>query len=258
MVAQFRELSDSQWQVIQEFLPVRRKRRLDLRQVVNAIFWIVRTGTQWRNLDRSYPKWTAVYRYFYIWSNDGTWETINVALNIIERQRQEREPTPSLTCVDSQSVKLAPMIFEDKGLDGNKKVNGRRRQVMADTLGLVWAVVVHAANLSDTIMGCELFKRVKERLVRLKKILVDAGYKGTFIETALKELGVEAEVPSRPPTEQGFVPVAKRWVSERTFGWFNFFRRLSKDYEHTTTSAETMILIANCTIILQRIDCPII
>ena len=127
MVAQFRELSDSQWQVIQEFLPVRRKRRLDLRQVVNAIFWIVRTGTQWRNLDRSYPKWTAVYRYFYIWSNDGTWETINVALNIIERQRQEREPTPSLTCVDSQSVKLAPMIFEDKGLDGNKKVNGRRR-----------------------------------------------------------------------------------------------------------------------------------
>jgi len=146
------------------------------------------------------------------------------------------------------------MIFEDKGLDGNKKVNGRKRQVMVDTLGLVWGVFVHAANLSDTVMGCELFKQVKERFTRLEKILVDAGYKGTFITKALEELGVVAEISSRPPTEKGFVPLAKRWVSERTFGWFNFYRRLSKDYEHTTKSAEAMILLANCSVILQRFD----
>lgn len=256
MVAQFEELTDSQWQVIQEFLPVKRKRLLDLRQVMNGILWIVRTGTQWRNLDKSYPKWTAVYRYFYIWSYDGTFEKINAALNQMERKRQEREPTPSLTCVDSQSVKLAPMIVEDKGLDGNKKINGRKRQVMVDTLGLVWAVYVHAANLSDSVMGCGLFARTKKRLVNLKKILVDAGYQGTFVKMAIEELEVSVEISSRPPTEKGFVPIAKRWVNERTFGWLNFFRRLSKDYEHTTKSAEMMILLANCTVILQRIDRP--
>jgi len=254
MVTQFEELTDSQWQGMQEFLPVKRKRILDLRLIVNAIFWIVRTGSQWRNLDSRYPKWTAVYYYFYKWSRDGTLEKTNAYLNEIERQRQDKEPTPSLACADSQSVKLAPMIFEDKGLDGNKKVNGRKRQVMVDTLGLVWGVFVHAANLSDTVMGCELFKQVKERFTRLEKILVDAGYKGTFITKALEELGVVAEISSRPPTEKGFVPLAKRWVSERTFGWFNFYRRLSKDYEHTTKSAEAMILLANCSVILQRFD----
>jgi transposase len=254
MVTQFTELSDSQWQVIQKFLPVQRKRKLNLRQVVNAILWIVRTGCQWRNLDSRYPKWTAVYRYFYIWSADGTFEEINAALNEIERQRQEKDATPSLVCIDSQSVKLAPMIFEERGLDGNKKINGRKRQVMVDTLGLVWGVFVHAANQSDTVMGCELFGQAKERLLRLKKILVDAGYKGTFAEKALIELDVEVEISSRPPTEKGFVPLSKRWVSERTFGWLNFFRRLSKDYEHTTKSAETMVLLANCLVAMQRMN----
>jgi transposase len=253
MVTQFEDLSDSQWQVIQDFLPVKRKRKLDLRLVVNAILWLVRTGSQWRNLDSRFPKWTAVYWYFYKWTRDGTLEKMNACLNEIERKNQGREPTPSLTCTDSQSVKLAPMIFEDRGKDGGKLVNGRKRQVMVDTLGLVWGSFVHAANLSDTVMGCELFEKVKERLVRLKKILVDSGYKGTFVETALAELGVTVEISSRPPTEKGFVPIAKRWVSERTFGWFNFFRRLCKDYEHTTKSAEGMILLANCSVILNRI-----
>ena len=171
----------------------------------------------------------------------------------IERQNQARETTPSLICTDSQSVKLAPMIFEDRGKDGGKLVNGRKRQVMVDTLGLVWGSVVHAANLSDTVMGCELFGKVKERLVHLKKILVDGGYKGRFVETALAELGVPVDVSSRAPTEKGFVPIAKRWVSERTFGWFNFFRRLCKDYEHTTKSAEGMIFLTNCSVVLNRI-----
>jgi len=253
MVTQFEELTDSQWQVIEEFLPVKRKRTHNLRVIINALLWMLRTGSQWRNLDSKYPAWTAVYYYFYKWSRDGTIEKMNMGLNEIGRKQHEKGPTPSLTCTDSQSVKSAPMIFEDKGPDPFKKVNGRKRQVMVDTLGLVWAVFVHAANLSDTKMGCQLFGQVKDRLTRLKKILVDAGYRGTFIEKALEELGVEAEVTSRPPTEKGFVPVAKRWVSERTFGWFNFFRRLSKDYEHTTKSAEAMILLANCSVVLNRI-----
>lgn len=204
-------------------------------------------------MDSRYPKWTAVYRYFYIWSRNGTFEKMNACLNEMERISQQREATPSLVCADSQSIKIAPMIFEDKGLDGNKKINGRKRQVVVDTLGLVWAVVVHAANLPDTVMGCKLLEQLNKRFIRLKRILVDAGYKGTFMDQVVAELGVEAEISSRPPTEKGFVPIAKRWVNERTFGWFNFFRRLSKDYEHTTKSAEAMILLANCSIVLQRI-----
>jgi putative transposase len=253
MVKQFDDLTDSQWQVIQKFLPVKRQREHDLRNIVNAIFWLLRVGAQWRNLDSRFPKWTAVYYYFYTWSRNGTIEKMNACLNEIERKKHDKEATPSLVCVDSQSVKLAPMIFEDRGTDGGKKVNGRRRQVMVDTLGLVWGASVHAANLSDTIMGCQLFEQVKERLVRLKKILVDAGYKGTFVDEAKIVLNVEVEISSRPPTEKGFVPLAKRWVSERTFGWTNFFRRVTKDYEHTTKSSETMILLMNCAIIINRI-----
>jgi putative transposase len=254
MSTQFEDLTDSQWQVMENILPTKRKRKLDIRMVVNAIFWIVRVGGQWRNLDGRFPKWTAVYYYYYKWTHDGTFEKMNAYLNEIERERQGREATPSLACVDSQSVKLSPMIFEDRGTDGGKKVNGRKRQVMVDTLGLVWVVFVHAANLSDTVMGCKLFESAKARLIRLQKILVDGGYKGTFVEEALEVLKVEVEISSRPPTEKGFVPIRKRWVSERTFGWFNFFRRLCKDYEHTTKSAETMILLANCAIILNRIQ----
>jgi putative transposase len=146
------------------------------------------------------------------------------------------------------------MIFENKGIDGNKKVNGRKRQVMVDTNGFIWAGFVHAANLSDTEMGCELFKKIKDKLPRLEKLLVDAGYKGTFVDQAKEILNVTVEISSRPPTEKGFVPLAKRWVSERTFGWFNFFRRLSKDYEHSTKCAESMILLANCAVALNRIS----
>jgi transposase len=142
MSTQFEDLTDSQWQVMENILPTKRKRKLDIRMVVNAIFWMVRVGGQWRNLDSRFLKWTAVYYYYYKWMHDGTFEKLNAYLNEIERIRQEREPTPSLACVDSQSVKLSPMIFEDRGTDGGKNVNGRKRQVMVDTLGLVWMVFV--------------------------------------------------------------------------------------------------------------------
>jgi putative transposase len=253
MVAKFEDLTDAQWDAIKEHLPVQRLRKHDLRVMMNAIFWVLRVGAQWRNLDSRFPKWTAVYYYFRAWPKNGTIEKLNASLNEMERKKHEKEATPSLVCVDSQSVKLAAMIFEDRGTDGGKKVNGRKRQVMVDTLGLVHGASVHAANLSDTIMGCQLFEKVKVQFTRLKKILVDASYQGTFVNEAKLQLDVDVEISSRPPTVKGFVPLAKRWVSERTFGWTNFFRRVTKDYEHTTKSAETMILLMNCAIILNRI-----
>lgn len=253
MRKKFKPLTDSQWQVIAEFLPLQRKRELDLRNVVNAIRWINETGCQWRNLPEPFPDWSAVYYYFRKWKHDGTLRKMNIGLNILRRAQVEKEPTPSLVCIDSQSVKLAPFVFEERGVDGNKKINGRKRQVLVDTLGLVWGVVVHAANGSDSVYGGVVIKEIKDVLQRVKKILVDKGYEGEFFEVAEKDVGVVPEVSSKPPTAKGFVPVKWRWVSERTFGWFNFFRRLSKDYEKTVESSETWILWANCQMILAKL-----
>ena len=252
MREKFEKLTDSQWEVMAVFLPVQRKRKIDLRQVVDAIRWLNETGSQWRNLPECFPAWTAVYYYFRVWKHNETLLGLNIGLNVLERGEWGKEDTPSLVCVDSQSVKVAPFIHQDKGIDGNKKVNGRKRQVLVDTLGLVWAVFVHTANGSDSVFGSKLLERIEGLMERLEKILVDKGYEGSFMEVAQRLLGVKAEISSKPPTEKGFVPIKWRWVSERTFGWFNFFRRLSKDYEKTTESSETWILWANLQMIISK------
>jgi transposase len=254
MVTQFNELTDFQWQIISPCLNIQRKRKTSLRSITNAVLYMVRNGGKWRNL-RLYPdlKWSTVYYYFYKWRNDGTVESINLLLNRYIRKASGREEDPSLFCADSQSVKLAPMIGTERGFDGNKKINGRKRQVLTDSGGLVWACFVHAANGHDSIMGCELLERITGLSERFEKVLVDAGYKGEFVKKAEKDHSVKAEISSKPPTEKGFVPVKQRWVIERTFAWFNFYERLDKDRERTTLSAETMIFLANISIVLNRI-----
>jgi transposase len=252
MQTQFTELTDFQWQFIQEFLPLQRTRQHDLRVVMNAILWLVRTGAQWRNLDSRYPKWQSVYYHFYRWSRDGTIEIINQALNKLVRLQAGRAALPSLMCVDSQSVKLSPFIAEWRGTDANKKVNGRKRQAAVDTLGLLWAVDIHAAHQADSRAGCRLWSKLMPISERLEKVLIDASYQATFTQL-VDCLGVVAEIASRPETAQGFVPVKKRWVVERTFAWSNFFRRIMKDYEYTKESSEAMLLLANTTIALNKL-----
>jgi transposase len=252
MQTQFSELTDSQWQFIQEFLPLQRTRQHDLRVVMNAILWVVRTGAQWRNLDRKYPAWQSVYYHFYRWSRDGTIETINRTLNGLVRQQAGRAALPSLMCADSQSVKLSPLIEEWRGVDAHMMVTGRKRQVAVDSLGLLWAAVVHAAHQADSIAGCRLWAKVFPVSGRLEKVLVDASYQGCFTQLA-DSLGIATEIASRPETAQGFVPVKQRWVVERTFAWTNFFRRTVKDYEHTKESSETMLYLANVTIALNKL-----
>jgi transposase len=154
-------------------------------------------------------------------------------------------------CVDSQSVKLAPFIYEWRGTDANKKVNGRKRQAAVDTLGLLWAVDVHAAHQADSRMGCQLWAKLVPVSQRLEKLLIDSSYQGSFTQVATS-LGVATEIAAKPETVQGFVPVKKRWVVERTFAWTNFFRRIVKDYEYTKQSSEAMLLLANTTITLNR------
>lgn len=252
MQKQYNRLTDSQWEIIKEYLDYQRKRQLNLRDVLDAIFYIVRTGIQWRNLPKEYPDWQAVYYYFNKWKKNGTFEKINIAVNKLDRLSKEREATPSLLLVDSQSVRLAPMIYEERGIDGHKKINGRKRQILTDTGGRIWAVAVHAANVSDSIGGQKVLEEIETFSKRLQKIMSDKGYKEQF-ENKVLSLGLEFEVSSRPESEKGFVPIAIRWVVERSFAWTNFFRRVIKDYEHTPSSAANWLIIANIAMMLNRI-----
>jgi putative transposase len=254
MQTQYERLTDPQWEVIKEKLPIQRKRKYDLREIVNAIFWILRTGSQWRNLPDCYPKWQSVYYYFSKWKKDGTLIGLNSCLNMMLRVEEGREATPSAVSIDTQSIKKAPFVSEDTGIDGNKKINGRKRHILTDTIGLVWVAVVHAANLADGVMAEQVVNPVLGYLHRLKKVFADMAYK-VDLEDWLEQMytSIELEIASRPPSSKGFVPVKIRWVTEQTFGTFNFQRRLDKDHEKTTNSAEAWIYWANCRRILNRL-----
>ena len=235
MTEQFEKLTDPQWNAISDIFP-KRKRILSLRAVLNALLYIVRTGTQWRNLPEGNPKWTAVYyraayRYFREWVADGTFEKINFRLNQIDRKREAKNLTPSLLCVDSQSIKLNPMLEKDRGIDGNKHINGRKRQYLVDTGGRLCAVVVHAANLADGKGGVTLLDKIDSITERLEKFLGDTAYNGIFADAVEKKgfkyeksariSGNADETVEQPKTGKKFIVEAKRWVVERSFGWTN-------------------------------------
>ena len=261
MTKQFKKLTDSQWLAISDIF-IKRKRTLCLRAVVNALLYIVRTGCQWRNLPQEYPKWTAVNYYFECWKTDKTFERINIRLNQIDRQKEHRESTPSLVCVDSQSVKLNPMIEKDRGIDGNKCVNGRKREYLVDTGGRLWVAVVHAANIADGKGALPLLDKLDGITERLEKFLGDTSYNKIFAN-AVSKAGYVFEKSARfteadksveqPKKGKKFVVESKRWVVERSFAWTNFFRRVTKDYERTVESSVAWLLLSNSTIMLQRI-----
>lgn len=253
MQPQYERLTDSQWEVIKVFLNWQRKRKHDLREVFNAILWMTRTGCQWRNLDSSFPPWKSVYYYFETWGKKGILEQMCQTLNMAHRIQLERASMPSLLIADSQSVKLSPMIFEDRGIDGNKKVNGRKRQILVDVLGRIWVATVHAANQHDSIGGVELLEKLPPLMSRLEKIMTDKSYRGTFSQ-AVEKMGLFFDVPNREDGTKGFVVEAKRWVVERTFAWLNFFRRVVVDYEHTTRNSASFLLLANISMVVWRID----
>lgn len=254
MQTQYVLLTDPQWEVIKEHLPIQRKRKHDLRDIVNAIFRILRTGSQWRNLPAYYPKWQLVYYYFSKWKKDGTLVRLNSSLNMKLREEAGREATPSAVSIDTQSIKKAPFVSEGTGIDGNKKINGRKRHLLTDTIGLVWVAVVHAANLQDGVMAEQVISPILGYLYRVKKVFADMAYRvdlGNWLEQIYTS--IELEISSRPPSSKGFVPIKIRWVTEQTFGVLNFQRRLDKDHEKTPNSAEAWIYWANCQRVINRL-----
>jgi len=253
MNARFHELTDSQWQIIEKIIDDQRQRWHPLRTIVNAILSINRTGTQWRELDSKYPPWQSVYYHFRQFKLRGIWEQLLDSLVVKERVRQQRQETPSLLAIDSQTVKIMQFIGQETGIDGNKCINGRKRSIAVDRLGLPWAVVVTAANVSDNQAGRLVVDRLKGKVPRLKVIAADHGYKVSFIEYVETNYGWRVEIAQKPESTRGFVPEKNRWQVERSLGWLNFRRRLFKDVEKTIESSEAMLQIAFISILINRI-----
>jgi putative transposase len=255
------DLTDQQWERLKPLLPLEpsgpgRPLELDLRDVVDAILYIVRTGCQWDELPKDYPNHNSVYYHYAKWRDDGTWRHINEVLRQAERTEQGRTSEPSAAIVDSQSVKTTE-VGGEHGYDAGKKVNGRKRHIVVDTLGHLLEVVVHAANIQDRdgakLVLDKLSPATKESL---RKLWADGGYAGALIDWVHEHLEAVLEIVSREPGQTGFQVLPKRWIVERTFAWFGRYRRLSKDYEQLTASSEAMIYLASIHTLLKRTPVP--
>jgi putative transposase len=251
----YQALTDSQWQVMAKILDDQRKRWHSLRLLIDTILWLNYTELQWRELNkrRGTPPWQTVYYHFRQLKKRGIWEQLLDSLVVAERKRQDRAETPSLLAIDSQTVKIMQFVEEETGIDGNKKINGRKRSIAVDRLGLPWSIAVTSANTSDNEAGKLVVDRLRGKVPRLQVIAADHGYKVSFIEHVEKEHGWRVEIAQKPESSRGFVPEKNRWPVERSFGWLNFRRRLFRDVEKTIESSEAMLRIAFISILINRL-----
>lgn len=248
-------MSEGAWRYLKPHLPVSevgRPRKLSLRQILNAILYVLKTGCQWRQLPREFPDWSAVYYYFYRWSRNGTWERLHHFLRSRLREKNGRHKHPTAACLDSQSVKCVELCGE-RGYDAGKKINGRKRHMLVDTLGLLLVIVVTAASVQDRDGARLVLPHLPGGCKKLRKIWVDGGYSGRLVEWVEERFKFCLAVVLRPKQTKKFVLLPRRWVVERTFGWLNHSRRLSKSYERLTRTDETWIYIAMTRIMLNRL-----
>jgi putative transposase len=256
------DMTDAQWELLADLFPeakTGRPREVSIPDVVDAIFYVNRTGVQWRYLPHDYPRWDVVYSYFRKWGKDGTWDKVQRVLREGVRQTAGREATPSLACVDSQSVK-GTECGGDHGIDGHKKINGVKRHILVDTMGLLLAVVVTAASVTDAKAAREVFQRATaEGLPRLAKVLGDHVYgneglpEWTADNTTFRlEITVKDPTPQEPGKKK-FKVIKWRWVVERTFAWLGRYRRNSRDYENLSQTSESMLMISGIQLMLRRL-----
>lgn len=253
------DLTDEQWQVLQPLLPAAklggRPRIVDMREVVNTLFYQNRTGCQWDLLPHDLLPKSTVYDYFCRWRDDGTWQKVLDALREAVRQQAGCHPAPSAGSIDSQTVK-GTEVGGARGYDGNKKVNGRKRHIIVDTLGLLLAVVVTAAAADDGTTAPQVLAKLDAQMhPRLALLWADQKYHNQTLDRWLsqQQVGYKIEVVERPVGAKGFVLLHRRWVVERTFAWLGRYRRNSKDYERLTASSEATLKVSMIHLMLRRL-----
>ena len=258
------DLTDEQWAIVAPMIPPAkhsrqggRPRKVDMREVLNTLLYLNRSGCQWGMLPHDLLPKSTVYDYFAQWRDDGTWAKLVKALRERTRVAAGCEPTPSTACIESQSVKTTEMGGPERGDDGGKKSNGRKRHLLVDTLGLLLAVLMTSARLDAGVAAPILLGQVQPyHFPRLVTIFAEQTYHNHALDAWMAEhrAGWCIEVKARPAGTKGFTPLAKRWVIERTNAWHGRYRRNSKDYERSVESSTAMIQISNVHLMLNRLS----
>jgi putative transposase len=253
------DVTDVEWLLIEGLLPAAkpggRPRDTEVREVVNSIFYVVRTGCAWRLLAHDLLPWQTVYGYFRDWNKKGVFQSINTALREAVREQEEHEAQASAGSLDSQSVKTMNADANGRGFDGAKLLTGRKRFLLVDTLGLVLHAFVTSAKTPERA-GAQLLltQTPEEILAHLELLWADGGFDGVdFTAWVQEHCACLVEIVKRSDDVKGFVVLPRRWVVERTFGWFGYFRRLSKDYERRASSSVAFIFMAMIRLMLQRL-----
>lgn len=244
-------VSDSQWQIISKYLDVDRKRKYDLKEIVNAILYVVKTGCQWRMLPGDFAPWETAYYYFSVWKKGGIFEIIHEALVEKTRVRKGRKEEPTVGIIDAQSVKNTLVSSENKGFDAGKKIKGIKRHIIVDTLGLVLAVVIQSASVQDRDGAVDVVNKLYESWKKVVKIFADGGYRGKLINTIKTKFKIELEIIKRDELHT-FKILPKRWIVERTFAWIDTNRRNSKNYERLNNTSLAMVHLSAIRIMLKH------
>ncbi len=251
------DVSDAEWAQIEALLPapkrLGRPRTTQMRQVVNAMLYLLTTGCQWRLLPKEFPPFSTVQRFFYRWRDAGLWQTINHFLVMRTREATGREASPTAGVLDSQSVKTTEAAGP-LGYDAGKKIKGRKRHVLTDTNGLLVAAVVHQADIQDRDGAPLVLASARYLYPWLRHVFADGAYSGAKLDTALEKIGRwTIEIIKRSDAASGFVVLPRRWVVERTFAWLNRNRRLAKDFEATLESALAWLFLASVKLLMRRL-----
>ena len=244
-------VSDSQWQIISNFLDIERSRKYDLREITNAILYVVKTGCQWRMLPGDFAPWKLVYYYFSVWKKNDIFEMLHESLVEKVRVKQGKNEEPTAAIIDAQSVKNTLVSSEDKGFDAGKKIKGIKRHILVDTLGLVLAVVIQNASVQDRDGAISVIEKMKESWKKIIKIFADGGYRGQLIETVKAKFKIDIEIIKRDELHR-FKILPKRWIVERTFAWIDTNRRNSKYYERLNNTGIAMVHLSAIRIMLNR------